>query len=196
MTSKLPFAYPSDYYYPEFADNRPLEDPNPPPPVLSTAITTTTNHHQLMTKRTKSPAGNMGFDVKTNQGLPEVDINQASKVDPKKNLIRDPAERNVPKLIVDHSIIKQSTQPSITPVTNLDDVQTIESKPVGNGYPMRNAFPRPKSIEVRRKSSQRSVKFADEIQSTDEHSRNRRNEDQNVVTVEVRIYHREKEKVF
>ena len=188
MTSKLPFAYPADYYYPQFVDNRPIEDSNPSPPPLSTAITTSTDHHRLVTKRTKSPSNTIGFDVKTNQGLPEVDLTQAAKTDPKKNLIRDPAERNIPKLIVDQSIIRQSTQPPVIPVTNLDDIQTIESKPVANGHPPRSSFSRPKSIELRRKSSQRSVKFADEVRSTDGHSKkDRHGEDQNVVTVEVRV---------
>lgn len=197
MTSTFSPAYPADYYYPQFLDNRPANvDPVPSPLPLSTAITSRPDG-RLSTNRKKSPPNNIAFDIVTNQGLPEVDINQASKTDPKKNLIRDPAEKNMPKLIVDQTILRQANRAPVIPATNLDDVRTIDSKSVTNGHTPRNLSSRPTLAEPTRKPSQRSVKFADEVRPGDDYwKKDLRVDDQGVVVVEVSSNDECKQKLF
>ncbi|UJR27745.1 hypothetical protein I4U23_009020 [Adineta vaga] len=65
--------------------------------------------------RTRQPvqsSARLGGNIVTNQGLPDSDMTQTMRIDPKTNLVRDPAERNIPKLIVDDSVIRQSVRTS------------------------------------------------------------------------------------
>jgi len=59
--------------------------------------------------------------ITTDQGLPDKDITDALRTDPRKNLIRDPSERNIPKLNFDEKIFQQS----FIQTTNLDDKEEI-----------------------------------------------------------------------
>jgi hypothetical protein len=101
MTSTSSPAYPAEYYYPEFINSRPDNPILPPrkPPSLSGSIS--------VARKIESRKKKLSHNVVTDHGLPEIDINKAVNTDPKKNLIRDPTENNIPKLIVNENIVKQ-----------------------------------------------------------------------------------------
>ncbi len=124
MISPSPPVYPAEYYYPEFIDSR-SDDPRlspPRPPSLSKSVTSTKSLQQL-TNWTK----NLAINVVTHHVLPAVGINESAKIDPQKSLIRDPIERNIPRLIVNQHIYS-----STIPVANLDNNQYIERKQFSN----------------------------------------------------------------
>ena len=125
MTSTSSLAYPAEYYYPEFIDSR-TDDPRvfaPPRQPLTAAIDNGTGSSTKIptivqqvneTDAKKKPSNKkrssitLALDVATNQGLPDADITRAVKTDPKKSLLRDPVERNIPRLIVDDSLFRQT----------------------------------------------------------------------------------------
>ncbi|CAF1021500.1 unnamed protein product [Rotaria sp. Silwood1] len=140
MTSNSSLNYPAEYYYPEFLESRPddpLKSPSSRLPITtsidngigsSTRVSTyIENKNETKTKKTpintKQSVTNIAHNVVIDQGLPDVDITRSLKIDPKKNLLRDPAARNIPRLIVDDNVIKQAVvrSPKIIPTTNLDD---------------------------------------------------------------------------
>ncbi|CAF0736678.1 unnamed protein product [Rotaria sordida] len=140
MTSNSSLNYPAEYYYPDFLESR-LDDPLKPPSSRLPKTTSIDNgiglstqvpiniEHKNETKIKKTPINtkqsstNLAHNVAIDQGLPDIDITQSLKIDPKKNLLRDPAARNIPRLIVDDNVIKQAVvrTPKIIPTTNLDD---------------------------------------------------------------------------
>lgn len=132
MTSNSNLAYPAEYYYPEFIDNRP-EDPRKSPPkalqltesidngIGVTKIPITTITPRKIVKNKPSTTKNVPLDIITDQGLPDADITKSVRTDPKKNLLRDPAEKNIPRLIVDSNLIQQTVRTPRRPVTNLDN---------------------------------------------------------------------------
>ena len=214
MTSNGSLAYPAEYYYPEFADNRP-DDYSVKTSSAKASITSTVDHGTDIPRKTpitpvsksnpvsreqpityvplkspldhgtdvstktpvvtpqtigirkqpalttsvdngiglstrmpvttvtttkKKPVGkdqppSLAVDVATNQGLPSTDITEITKTDPKKNLVRDPAERNIPRLIVDDSVIKQAVRTPRIITTNLDDINehAAYSKQINSG---------------------------------------------------------------
>ena len=152
MTTNSSSGYPAEYYYPEFIDSRSDDPLKLAPSHLSlttsvdkgTGSTTQTSTNIEQTKETttktkttnkKQPSIRVAPAVVTAQGLPEIDITQSSKTDPKKSLLRDPASRNIPRLIVDDSIIKQkSLAPKIT-TTNIDNKpdSVTKSNQINNG---------------------------------------------------------------
>jgi len=132
MTSNAPLAYPAEYYYPEFIDNRP-DDPRKSPPskvpltksidngVGSTKIPVNTRVTRKKVVKKKHRSTGLVSNISINQGAADKDITQAVKTDPKKSLLRDPAERNIPRLIVDQSVIQQSVRTPRIVTTNLDN---------------------------------------------------------------------------
>lgn len=227
-------AYPAEYYYPEFLENRP-EDPRKSPsndlpfataienaigssshmPIKTTKPTSsgTTPRKKAIDKNRSAPT--LAADIATDQGLPATDITEATKTDPKKSLVRDPAERNIPKLIVDDKILKQSVRTPRVVTTNLDDSFGQTAYPGQTTYPGQTAYPGqtgygypnnydPKSaangyanggITDRSKtastlaSKQQKVKYADEEEEPiDDYWKNElRIDDDGAVTVEVRL---------
>jgi hypothetical protein len=143
MTTNPALAYPAEYYYPEFIDNR-YDDPRKSPPtnlpvtssidngVGSSTTTTKTTAPTILKKpvNKKPVVTSLALDIVTNQGLPDTDLTKAVKTDPKKSLLRDPAERNIPRLIVDDSVIKQAVRTPKIVTTNLD--YSFEQKPYSN----------------------------------------------------------------
>ncbi|CAF2905133.1 unnamed protein product [Rotaria sp. Silwood2] len=140
MTSNSSLNYPVEYYYPEFLESRsddPLKSPSSRLPITtsidngigaSTQVPINIQHkNDTSIKRkpinTNQPLTNIAHNIVTDQGLPDVDITRSLKTDPKKNLLRDPAARNIPRLIVDDNVIKQTVirPPKIISTTNLDD---------------------------------------------------------------------------
>lgn len=229
-------AYPAEYYYPEFLDNRP-EDPRESPstalpftsaidngigqsaqiPIKTTkpsSSTTTTPRKKLIDKNRSPPT--LAADITTDQGLPDTDITQAVKTDPKKSLVRDPAERNIPKLIIDDKVIKQAIRTTRGPTTNLDDgfdqttypgqtgaypgqtgaypgqttypYQTnYDPKSVGNGHVNGNITERSRTGSTMPTKQQR-LQYADEEPVIDDYwKKELQIDDEGVVTVEVRL---------
>ena len=210
MTSNAPPSYPAEYYYPEFIDSRlddPLKSPNRVLPVtasiddgkgastkISTTTTTTTTKPTSMQKKSynkQQPPTNIALDIVTDQGLPDTDITKAVITDPKKNLVRDPAERNIPKLIVDDSIIKQAVRTTKIVTTNLDDVndQTNNTAYPVNGYANGDLTNKTKFREIpKQQQHQQNIRFAEQEQPPidDYWKQEVRINDEGVVTIEVK----------
>jgi hypothetical protein len=129
MTSTTSPGYPADYYYPEFINSRPDDPILPPtkPPPLSGSVSVTRN----LENRKRKLASN----VVTDQGLPELDINNVINTDPKKSLIRDPTEKNIPKLTVNDNFVKQVRFPAIP---------TSDIKIIPNGHANSDLSNKPK----------------------------------------------------
>lgn len=208
MTSNASPSYPAEYYYPEFIDNR-TDDPRKSPSKLlplttsiddgrgsSTKIpttTTTTNKPTSIQKKSfnkQHPPTNLSLDIVTDQGLPDADITKAVITDPKKNLVRDPAEKNIPKLIVDDSIIKQAVRTTKIVTTNLDDVndQTNNVYYAANGYANGDLTHKTKFREIPKQPQQQSIKFVEQEQPPidDYWKQEVRVNDDGVVTIEVK----------
>ena len=192
MTSNLPPAYPAEYYYPEFIESRP-DDPrrSPPKPLpLPPSVTTPNERKQLPSRGKKTPNKSLALDVVTDHGLPDADITEAAKTDPRKNLIRDPGEKNIPKLIVDGSIIQQAMQYTTIPITtNLDDVGTIEeTKQIPNGHTNEDFSKKIRPMETMKRPVQQVVRFADDKPPIDDYWKKEiRIDDEGVVAIEVRL---------
>jgi hypothetical protein len=121
MTSTSPPAYPAEYYYPELTDSRSVDLHVSPPP-LATPVTTTKNLEQ--TKKTKQ---NLPIDIITGHGLPNANPpGSPLKTDAKHNLLRDPVEKTIPRVIVHENIFKQTSRTPTYPITNLE--QTDRTK--------------------------------------------------------------------
>jgi hypothetical protein len=203
MTSNPSLAYPAEYYYPEFIDNRP-DDPLKPPPahfslkssiehgIGSTAkiptnvtIPTTTIAAATTTPRKKplnktQASTNLVSDINTNQGLADTDITQTVIADPKKSLLRDPAERNIPRLIVDNNAIQQAVRTSRLHRTNLDQTNN-DKRHLANGY-LTN------QTKFRDLTSQEKIKYIEDEQPIDDYWKKEvRIDDEGVVTIEVRF---------
>ena len=144
MIDNSSLAYPADYYYPEFIYSRPDEPPTSPP--LHLPLTSVDNGigstsrvptavQQVNETRVKQPVAKqqsstrLAVDVATNQGLPDHGMTETVRTDPKTNLLRDPAERNLAKLIVDDSVIQQSVRTSKSSAITL-----------GNDYEQTNRY--------------------------------------------------------
>ncbi len=184
MTSNSPTAYPAEYYHPEFIENRSVSShvsyPTSSPP-LSTSIKATTNSTKQRTK-------NVAMNIVTNHGLPDSDINESAKTDPKKYLIRDPGERNIPKLIVDENMLKQNMRSPTLLSINHEHNKNLESKPIPNGHTNENFMKRTRPITSIRKQHQ-VVKFAEDQQPIDEYWKKEiLIDDEGVVAIEVRLY--------
>jgi hypothetical protein len=188
MTSTSPPAYPSEYYYPQFLESRP-DDPRlspPAPPPLSKSVTTTTSLKKL-TVRKKKPK-NLAIDVVTDHGLPEADITELAKTDPKNSLIRDPAEKNIPKLIVNENIIKKSINSPKIVIKNLNDVENLESKNIPNGHTNKDLSNKTKPIGSIKKQQHQIVKVVEDKQPIDEYWKKEvLIDDDGVVAIEVRF---------
>ena len=128
MISPSPPVYPAEYYYPEFTDNR-QDEPRKSLPARS-LLSTTINIEQPK----KKPERNLAVDIVTNHGLAAADITAASRINPRTNLIRDPAEKNIPKLTIDENVLKNTIRTPVYPITNLDDQQYFQSNPIPNEY--------------------------------------------------------------
>ena len=225
MTSESTPAYPAEYYFPEFLDNRP-DDPRKSPPVqeaLTTSIDNgigTTAAMPVLIRETsevkqkkrsnlkKAPSTkSIAFDVATDQGLPGADMTNALRTDPKTSLIRDPADKNIPRLLVDDDALKKSLRTPRLDLTNAPkkvepkaDTTIVPSKPVnqidstnkpksnlndfqnGNSYGRNRITPNPAF-------SQRSLsKFAIEEPPVDDFwKKELKINDEGVVSIEVRI---------
>jgi hypothetical protein len=177
MISPSPPVYPAEYYYPEFIDSR-QDDPRispPPPSLLSTAIN--------IEQPKKKPKRNLAIDVVTNQGLPDADITAASRTNPKKNLIRDPAEKNIPRLIVDENIIKKTIRTPTYPIANPYDQEYFESNQIPNEY-TNGELP-----HIRKQQQHQVVRYIGDEQPIDNYWKKEvLTNDQGVVGIEVRFY--------
>ncbi|CAF0745972.1 unnamed protein product [Adineta ricciae] len=136
MIDNTALAYPADYYYPEFIYSR--EDAPPTSPGLHLPLSSVDNGigsttatipgtvqeiNEVHTRQQQhyNPATPLAGNIMTNQGLPDMDITQTTRTDPRTNLVRDPAERNIPKLIVDDSVIRQSVRTSTGGAMNFNN---------------------------------------------------------------------------
>jgi hypothetical protein len=137
MTSSSSPPYPAEYYYPEFINSRPDNPIIPPskPPPLSESVTVIKNDERSTNQIKKSRKKNLAVNVVTDHGLADVDITTAAKSDFKKNLIRNPAEKNIPKLIVNKNIVKQSVRFPANPIT--------EIKTIPNGHTNKDLSKKP-----------------------------------------------------
>jgi hypothetical protein len=89
---------------------------------LSTRVPiTTTTITKKKPVNTNQPPTSLALNIVTDQGLADTDITRTVKTDPKKHLVRDPAERNIPRLIVDDNVIKQAIRTPRIVTTNLDN---------------------------------------------------------------------------
>ena len=217
MTSNSSLTYPAEYYYPEFIDSRP-DDPRISPPSRlplttsidngfgsSTKVPTTVEHtdETIIKKKPinkKLTSTNLALNIVTDQGLPDADITQTVRTDPKKNLLRDPAEKNIPRLIVDDSVLKQAIRTPRIITTNLDDnfEQTSTTKfdqinngrtsmanGHANGYVNGDLTYKTKSYES---PKQQTVKFVEDEQPIDDYWKKEVFiDDEGVVTIEVRF---------
>ena len=208
MTSNPSLAYPAEFYYPEFLDNRP-DDPRVLPPKslpLTASIDNgvgstpkiSTNKSTILKKKPSDknqPPISLALDIVTDQGLPDADITQAATTDPKKSLVRDPAERNIPRLIVDDSILKQAVRTPRISTTNLDDnaEQTINTSytnnrrvSIPNGRANGDLTHKTRSHQIPR---QQTVKFVENEQPPvdDYWKKEVYIDDEGLVTIEVRF---------
>jgi len=206
MTANSSLAYPAEYYYPEFIDNRP-DDPRKS---SSTNLPLTTSINNGIGSSTKiptdvtiikkkslikkQPSTNLALDIVTDQGLPYTDITEAVKTDPKKNLLRDPAERNIPRLIVDDSVIKQSVRTPRIITTNLDYgfEQATNFNQINHGItPFSNGNINGDLINTTKfqnSTKQKKIKFVDDEQPIDDYWKKEVHiDDEGVVTIEVRF---------
>jgi hypothetical protein len=125
-------AYPAEYYPPDFIYSRP-DDPRQTPfqlPLVtsvdngigSSAKVSTPfqqiNQSEINRQQTSS---RLSVNVTTNQGLSDTGMIEKARTDPKKNLVRDPAQRNLPRLFVDDSVIRQTLQTPKLVTVNLDN---------------------------------------------------------------------------
>ena len=224
MASTSPHAYPAEYYYPEFIDSRPedpIKSPQPHFPI-STSIDNgigsstkveSTNEIPIKKKpiNKKQTTTGIALDVVTDHGLPATDITQTLKSDPKKSLVRDPAERNIPRLIVDDSIIKQTIRAPKIVTTNLDDnfEQTKKStqinsgrKSIANGHINGDLANRAKSRELQQyhhqqqqqqqqqQLAQQTIKHVEDEPPIDDYwKREVLINDEGVVTIEIRFHY-------
>ncbi|CAF3360407.1 unnamed protein product [Rotaria socialis] len=215
MTSDPSLTYPADYYYPEFIESRPDDPLKSPSPRLqvTTSIdkgigstvkpsknadrktetvtkTTSANRNQSVT--------NVPFDVVTDHGLPDTGITQALRADPKKNLLRDPAARNIPRLIVDDSVIKQNIRtPKIVTTNgsdNLDQTKKFNKTNNGKQTPVgrqangdfNNRFIPPEPVQ------QYPISYVDNQQAIDDYWKKEvRVDNEGLVTIEPIKYDRE-----
>lgn len=134
MTSNPTLDYPAEYYFPEFLESRP-DDPLkisksnlPITKSIDNGVGTSTKMPASIEKKvrksptTKSPPlTTVATNVAIDHGLPDADMTKSLRTDPKKNLLRDPASRNIPRLIVDDNIIKQSMAGSKVIITDRDN---------------------------------------------------------------------------
>jgi hypothetical protein len=226
MASNSPHAYPAEYYYPEFIDSRPedpLKSPQPHFPIstsvdngIGSSIKVDSTNEITIKKKPinkKQTTTGLALDVVTDHGLPDADITQTIKTDPKKHLVRDPAERNIPRLIVDDSIIKQTVRAPKIVTTNLDDdfEQTKKSnqinngkKSIANGHVNEDLTNKAKSRELQQyyqqqqqqyyqqqqQLPQQTIKYVEDEPPIDDYWKKEvLINDEGVVTIEVRFYH-------
>jgi len=140
-------AYPAEYYPPEFIYSRP-DDPRQPTPLQLPLVTSVDNGIRSPTKvstpfqqineseinRQQTPA-RIAANVVTNQGLSDTGMIEPTRIDPKKNLLRNPAQKNLPRLFVDDSTIRQTLQTPKLITVNLDNrsEQITAYNPMNNG---------------------------------------------------------------
>jgi hypothetical protein len=208
MTSNSSLAYPVEYYYPEFIDNR-TDDPRKSPPstipltrsidngIGSTKIPVNTTITRKQPLKKKQTSTGVALDIATDQGLPATDITKTVKTDPKKNLLRDPAERNIPRLIVDQNIIQQSSRTPRRFTTNLDNdfaEQKLNSNQINNeknflvnGHANGDLKNKIKSRDL---TKQQTIKYVEDEQPIDDYWKKEVYIDnEGVVTIEVRFYY-------
>jgi len=206
MASNSPLAYPVEYYYPEFIDNR-TDDPRKSPPstipltrsidngIGSTKIPVNTTITRKQPLKKKQTSTDLALDIATDQGLPATDITKTVKTDPKKNLLRDPTERNIPRLIVDQNIIQQSSRtPRFT--TNLDNdfaEQKLNSNQINNernslannGHVNGVLINQTKPYDL---TKQQKIRYVEDGQPIDDYWKKEVYiDDEGVVTIEVRF---------
>ena len=199
MTSNSSLAYPAEYYYPEFSDNRRPDDPHQSP---RAHLPLTTGMDQISVgasarmpqafkqniegadriNRTIRRKGSTTSrtEIVTNQGLPDADITQSVQTDPKKSLLRNPVEKNIPRLIVDDSIFKQTLRTTKYPGTDgvgFDQISetkekgkraSITSKSSTNGSLMNGGLPNGKAKGKIPDSKPKVIKHQPKLQYIDE----------------------------
>jgi hypothetical protein len=143
----------------------------------------------------KDQPSSLAVDVVTDQGLPSTGITEIAKTDPKKSLVRDPAERNIPRLIVDDSVIKQAVRTPRIITTNLDNINehAIYSKhinnaslAVSNGHA--NGDLTKKTQPTTSTTKKQKIKYVEDEQPIDDYWKKEVHVgDDGVVTIEVRF---------
>lgn len=158
MATNSSLDYPAEYYYPEFIESRP-DDPLkitkprvPATTLIEKSVVSSTqvpikvepkNDPIIQKKSTtkREPMPSLGLDVATDQGLPDIDITRTLQTDPKKSLLRDPASRNIPRLIVDDNVIKQTGRTPRIKTTNLDNAELEKQKKAAEAKPVPQTAP-------------------------------------------------------
>jgi hypothetical protein len=154
---------------------------SPPPP---TPISAAKPRKLLTNDVNTSVRKELSIGVATKHGLPGVDIAELSKTDPQKSLIRDPAERNLPRLIVNEDVIKQT----IYAPTNLDNNQNIETKQNSNEDLSNKTTKLLKPFKKRQLQKHQIVQIVEDEPPIDEYWKKEiLVDDQGVVAIEVRI---------
>jgi hypothetical protein len=215
MTSNSPTAYPAEYYYPEFIDSRADDPLNLHPTHVplttsidngissSTKVPTNVDHTNKTIIKTKpinkkQTSTGLALDVVTDQGLPDADITQALRTDPKRHLLRDPAAKNMPRLIVDDSVIKQTVRTPRIVTTNLDDDNIAQTtrynqidtgrKSLANGHVNGDLTKKTKFAELPPQQYQQPIKYIEDEEPIDDYWKKQvLINDEGVVSIEVRF---------
>ncbi|CAF4402894.1 unnamed protein product, partial [Adineta steineri] len=111
-----------DSYNPQYLDSR-LDNPIIQPSaqrLLSRSVTASSNYEQL-TKKPTTKSDRLLTNINTNQGLPDDDINQKVNNNQEKSVLRDPAGRNIPKLIMNDNLNNQAFHSTTHSLSNFDN---------------------------------------------------------------------------
>ncbi|CAF1520716.1 unnamed protein product [Adineta steineri] len=111
-----------DSYNPQYLDSR-LDNPIIQPSaqrLLSRSVTASSNYEQL-TKKPTTKSDRLLTNINTNQGLPDDDITQKVNNNQEKSVLRDPAGRNIPKLIMNDNLNNQAFHSTTHSLSNFDN---------------------------------------------------------------------------
>jgi hypothetical protein len=190
---------PAENYYPEFIPSRP-GDPRPSSPLQLPLVTPVGNGISSSTKvftplpqinelpiNEQPTSTRLAVNVPTNQGLHDNEMIETTRTDPRKNLLRNPAQTNLPRLIVDDSVIRQTLQtPRINPI-NLDYHYEQIARYHQMNYAQTNGNLM-NMVQPYEPSNLQTVKYPDDEQPTDNYWKKEvRVDDKGVVTIEVRF---------
>jgi len=190
---------PAENYYPEFIHSRP-GDPQSSSPLQLPLVTPVHNGIASSTKvftplpqinelpiNEQPTSTRLAVNVATNQGLHDNEMIETTRTDPRKNLLRNPAQTNLPRLIVDDSVIRQTLQtPRITPI-NLDYHYEQIARYHQMNYAQTNGNLM-NMVQPYDPGNLQTVKYADDEPPTDNYWKKEvRVDDKGVVTIEVRF---------
>jgi hypothetical protein len=199
MNDNPTVADPAENYYPEFIYSLP-GDPQPSFPLQLPLVTSANGVISSSTKvftpiqqinkapinRQQTPA-RLADNVATNQGFSDNEMIETTRTDPKKNLLRNPAQTNLPRLIVDDSVIRQTLQTPRTNPINLDYHYEQIARYHQMNYAQRNGDLM-NMAQPYESGNLQPVRYVDDEQPVDnDWKKEIRVDDKGVVTIEVRF---------